>query len=68
MYTYVTIDLLHVSFYKIVYIVQEHVVCLFLVGLNYCLRILHNIMSVTLYSTLNYRTSIGLDTLSYILH
>jgi hypothetical protein len=51
MYTYVKIDLLHASFYKIVYFVQEHVVCLFLVGPNYCLRILHNIMSVSLYGT-----------------
>jgi hypothetical protein len=68
MYTYVKIDLLHASFYKIVYIVQEHVVCLFLVGLDYCLRVLHNNTEVTLYSTLNYLTLIGLDTLSYILH
>jgi hypothetical protein len=33
MYMYVEIDELHTSFYKIVYIVQEHVVCLFLVVL-----------------------------------
>jgi hypothetical protein len=68
MYTYVKIDLLHVSFYKIVYIVQEHIVCLFLVGPNYCLRILHNITSIALCSIPNYLTSIGLYTQSYILH
>jgi hypothetical protein len=42
MYTYVKIDLLHVSFYKIVYIVQEHVVCLFLVGPDYSSKTPHN--------------------------
>jgi hypothetical protein len=68
MYKYVEIDLLHASFYKIVYIVQEHVVCLLLVGPDYCLRILHNFTLVALYSTLNYLTPIGLDTLRYILH
>ena len=68
MYKYVEIDLLHASFYKIVDIIQEHVVGLFLVGPNYCLRNLHSFTLVTLYSTLNYLTLISLDTLSYILH
>jgi hypothetical protein len=46
MYKHVKIDLPYASFYKIVYIVQEHVVCLFLVGPDYCLRVLHNNIEV----------------------
>jgi hypothetical protein len=41
---------------------------LFLVGPDYCLRILHSFTLVALYSTLNYLTLTGLDTLNYILH
>jgi hypothetical protein len=38
LYTYIKIGPLHASFYKIVYIVREHVVYLFLVGPDYCSR------------------------------
>jgi hypothetical protein len=42
MYTYVSIDPLHTGFYRIVYIIQELVVCLFLVSPDYCLKTPHN--------------------------
>jgi hypothetical protein len=62
------VDLLYRGFYKIVYIVQEHVVCLFLVGPNYHLENPHNLTQVTLQCISNYLTPTCVETLSNILH
>jgi hypothetical protein len=68
MYTYVQIDPFRTGFYKIVYIVQEHVVCLFFVGLDYYLKNPHDLIQVRLQYNSNDLTPIGVDTLSHIIH
>jgi hypothetical protein len=62
------VDLRYKGFYKIVYIVQEHVVCLFLVGPDYYLRNPRNLTQVTLQRISNYLSPTGVDTLCNILY
>jgi hypothetical protein len=44
------------GFYKIVYIIQKHVVCLFLVGFDYRFKKSYNPSPITLQSIHNYTT------------